>query len=92
MPKGVSGAFDEKVIWDPIPMELAQLEQTEQEKQKTMAAGAMEQQEERQRGVRELAVGEKNVPRALHLPASEVDGEGVLSTAGSRRRQGDEDN
>ncbi len=56
-------------------MELAQLKQAEQEKQKMMAGGAMEQKEERQRGVGELG-GEEKIPRALHLPVREVDGAG----------------
>ncbi len=50
------------------------------------------QQEARQRGEGELAVGEKNVPFASHLQAREVDGAGVLLTAGSKRRWGDNDN
>ncbi len=74
-------------------MELVQLKQVKWEKQKMTAAGAMELQDDRQRGVVELArCGEKNVPWALHPPVREVDGGGISSTAGSRRRWGDKDN
>ncbi|KAL7472536.1 hypothetical protein ACHAXS_012896 [Conticribra weissflogii] len=90
-PKGVAGAFAKKVVQDPTPMELAQLEQAELEKQKARAAGATEQQDERQRGGGEWAAGEKNVPWALHPPAREAGGLGVSSAAGGRRRWGDED-